>query len=395
MTREALDIILRLWSDEPSFQHRGKFWNVDKPETMFGFLKPHIKPLQKPHPPIGVAGLSKNSDTLKMAGEHGFLPLSLNLNPAYVGTHWAAVEEGAKRTGRTPHRRDWRMVREVFVAETDAEAMRLSVGGMMGRMMREYFLPLLGQFGFLEYLKHDPSVAGFRRHPGILRPAQLADRLARHGRREAGTRLPRGRRLRQPAGLRLRLRRQPGSLAQLAASAGAGGRSPGQAPDPGVMAAIEQRLAELGLSLPPPMQTQGVALPFPWVRIHGNRALISGHGPLAPDGSLARPLGKVGADLTEEQGYAAARRTGLAILSGLKQTLGDLDRIEAWLRVFGMVNAAPGFNRFPAVINGFSDLILEVFGPEIGAHARSAVGLAGLPFDIPVEIEAEIAIRSA
>jgi alkanesulfonate monooxygenase SsuD/methylene tetrahydromethanopterin reductase-like flavin-dependent oxidoreductase (luciferase family) len=114
--------------------------------------------LQRPHPPIGVAGLSKNSDTLKMAGEHGFLPLSLNLNPAYVGTHWAAVEEGAKRTGRKPHRRDWRMVREVFVAETDAEAMRLSVGGMMGRMMGEYFLPLLGQFGFLEYLKHDPSV---------------------------------------------------------------------------------------------------------------------------------------------------------------------------------------------------------------------------------------------
>jgi alkanesulfonate monooxygenase SsuD/methylene tetrahydromethanopterin reductase-like flavin-dependent oxidoreductase (luciferase family) len=114
--------------------------------------------LQKPHPPIGVAGLSKNSDTLKMAGEHGFLPLSLNLNPAYVATHWAAVEEGARRSGRTPHRRDWRMVREVFVAETDAEAQRLSLGGMMGRMMREYFLPLLGNFGFLEYLKHDPSV---------------------------------------------------------------------------------------------------------------------------------------------------------------------------------------------------------------------------------------------
>jgi alkanesulfonate monooxygenase SsuD/methylene tetrahydromethanopterin reductase-like flavin-dependent oxidoreductase (luciferase family) len=158
MTREALDIILRLWSDEPSFTHHGKHWTVTKPEPMFGFLRPHIKPLQKPHPPIGVAGLSKNSDTLKMAGEHGFLPLSLNLNPAYVATHWDAVEEGARRTGRTPHRRDWRMVREVFVAETDEEAMRLSVGGMMGRMMREYFLPLLSNFGFLEYLKHDPSV---------------------------------------------------------------------------------------------------------------------------------------------------------------------------------------------------------------------------------------------
>jgi alkanesulfonate monooxygenase SsuD/methylene tetrahydromethanopterin reductase-like flavin-dependent oxidoreductase (luciferase family) len=187
MTREALDIILRLWSDEPSFHYSGKFWNVDKPEPMFGVLRTHLKPLQQPHPPIGVAGLSKNSDTLKMAGEHGFLPLSLNLNPAYVGTHWAAVEEGAKRTGRKPHRRDWRMVREVFVADTDAEAMRLSVGGMMGRMMQEYFLPLLGQFGFLDYLKHDPSVPDSdvtpeycARHNWLIgSPATVAEKLER------------------------------------------------------------------------------------------------------------------------------------------------------------------------------------------------------------------------
>jgi alkanesulfonate monooxygenase SsuD/methylene tetrahydromethanopterin reductase-like flavin-dependent oxidoreductase (luciferase family) len=159
MTRESLDIILRLWGDEPSFEHRGKFWTVRKPEPMFsGLLKPFLRPLQKPHPPIGVAGLSKNSDTLKMAGEHGLLPMSINLNPAYVGSHWAAIEEGARRSGRTPHRRDWRMVREVFVAETDAEALRLSVGGMMGRMMEEFFLPFLKWAGVLDYLKHDPSV---------------------------------------------------------------------------------------------------------------------------------------------------------------------------------------------------------------------------------------------
>jgi alkanesulfonate monooxygenase SsuD/methylene tetrahydromethanopterin reductase-like flavin-dependent oxidoreductase (luciferase family) len=159
MTREALDIILRLWSDEPQFKYEGKFWKAAKPEPMFGFLKPHIYPLQKPHPPIGVAGFSKQSDTLKLAGEKGFLPLSLNLNPAYVASHWEAVEIGAARAGRTPHRSDWRLVREVFVAETDAEAWRLSAGSMMGRMMREYFLPLLGNFGFLEFLKHDQSVA--------------------------------------------------------------------------------------------------------------------------------------------------------------------------------------------------------------------------------------------
>ncbi len=99
MTREALDIILRLWSDEPAFDFGGQFWNVNKPETMYGFLKPHIKPLQKPHPPIGVAGLSKNSDTLKMAGEHGFLPLSLNLNP---GLCRDALGGGGGR--RAPHR---------------------------------------------------------------------------------------------------------------------------------------------------------------------------------------------------------------------------------------------------------------------------------------------------
>jgi alkanesulfonate monooxygenase SsuD/methylene tetrahydromethanopterin reductase-like flavin-dependent oxidoreductase (luciferase family) len=157
MTREALDIILRMWTED-HFDFEGKFWKVSNPETMFGFLKPHIKPLQKPHPPIGVAGLSKNSDTLKLAGERGFLPMSLNLNPGYVNSHWEAVEVGAARAGRTPNRADWKLVREIFVADTDAEAWRLSVGGMMGRMMREYFLPLLGNFGFLEYLKHSPDV---------------------------------------------------------------------------------------------------------------------------------------------------------------------------------------------------------------------------------------------
>jgi alkanesulfonate monooxygenase SsuD/methylene tetrahydromethanopterin reductase-like flavin-dependent oxidoreductase (luciferase family) len=159
MTREALDIILRLWTEEEPFDYDGKFWKVSKTGVMFDTLRPHLKPLQQPHPPIGVAGLSKGSDTLKLAGERGFIPMSLNLNPAYVGSHWAAVEEGAARTGRTPARGEWRMVREIFVAQTDAEAMRRSVGGMMGRMMREYFLPLLGSFGFLDYLKHDPAVA--------------------------------------------------------------------------------------------------------------------------------------------------------------------------------------------------------------------------------------------
>jgi len=161
------------------------------------------------------------------------------------------------------------------------------------------------------------------------------------------------------------------------------------------MSTVEERLRALGLSLPPPLRLPpAVVLPFPWVRVIGSRALISGHGPLAEDGSLAMPLGKVGRELSLEQGYAAARLTALAILSSLKRTLGDLDRIAAWSRVFGMVNSAPGFNQQPSVINGFSDLILEVFGREKGSHSRSAVGLAELPFNIPVEIEGEVELHT-
>ena len=157
------------------------------------------------------------------------------------------------------------------------------------------------------------------------------------------------------------------------------------------MARIEQRLRALGLVLPAPLELPaGASLPFPWVRVVGSRALISGHGPTNADGSLARPLGKVGAEVTLEQARAAARLTGLAILASLQRELGDLDRIAGWVRVFGMVNSAPGFNRQPAVVNGFTELIIELFGSEAGAHTRSAVGMAELPFDIPVEIEGEV-----
>lgn len=160
------------------------------------------------------------------------------------------------------------------------------------------------------------------------------------------------------------------------------------------MSKIAVRIRELQIELPAPLQLPpGVVLPFPWVRIVGSRALISGHGPTNVDGTLATPLGKVGLEVSEQQAHHAARLTGLAILASLQRQLGDLDRITAWTRVFGMVNSAPGFSRQPAVINGFTDLIIDVFGAEIGAHARSAVGLAELPFNIPVEIEGEVELR--
>ena len=156
---------------------------------------------------------------------------------------------------------------------------------------------------------------------------------------------------------------------------------------------IERRLAELGLELPQPMLLPpGLTLPFPWVRVWPGRAFISGHGPLLPDGSLSPVTGKVGVDVTEEQAYDAARLTALAILASLRHALGDLDRVTGWLRVFGMVNAAPGFTETPAVINGFSDLILDLWGADAGQHARSAIGVAELPFSLPVEIEAEVAV---
>lgn len=160
------------------------------------------------------------------------------------------------------------------------------------------------------------------------------------------------------------------------------------------MGLVDDRLEELGLALPPEVRVpEGVVLPFAFVNMRGDRAVVSGHGPQSADGSVAPPFGQVGGEVTLEEGVEAARLTALSMLGSLQRTLGNLDRITGWLRVFGMVNSAPGFDKQPSVINGFSDLILEVFGPEVGRHSRSAVGMAALPFGLPVEIEAEVAIE--
>ena len=152
------------------------------------------------------------------------------------------------------------------------------------------------------------------------------------------------------------------------------------------MARIEERLAELGLELPRVFAApEGLEFKFDLVRVAGTTAYISGHGPI--DGSEPLVQGKVGADLSVEQGYAAARLTGLSILASLKAELGDLDRVTGWVKALGLVNCATGFNKTPAVINGFTDLILELWG-DAGRHARSAIGASELPFDIPVEVEA-------
>jgi enamine deaminase RidA (YjgF/YER057c/UK114 family) len=143
---------------------------------------------------------------------------------------------------------------------------------------------------------------------------------------------------------------------------------------------IDARLIELGIELPPPMPPAGT---YVACVVDGDLVHVGGHGPVAGDVMIR---GKVGGDLTLEQGRDAARMTALSILATLREHLGTLDRIERIVKVFGMVNVAPGFDRMPAVIDGCSDLLVEVFG-EAGRHTRSAVGLASLPFGIAVEIE--------
>lgn len=160
------------------------------------------------------------------------------------------------------------------------------------------------------------------------------------------------------------------------------------------MGKVEGRLADQGLVLPPPLAVAATArLPFPMVRRLGSRLMISGHGPQLVTGELSPVCGKVGAQVSLEEAYAAARLVALSMLGSIKRELGELDRVIRWTRVFGMVNAAPGFNNLPAVINGFSDLILTLYGEERGLHVRSAVGMASLPFDIPVEVEAEVEVE--
>jgi enamine deaminase RidA (YjgF/YER057c/UK114 family) len=156
------------------------------------------------------------------------------------------------------------------------------------------------------------------------------------------------------------------------------------------MSAIETKLAAKGLALPKPF-----VFPNPnrtGCVLVGAIVYVSGHGrDLVGPG--IKPAGKVGRDLTLEEGYAAARAVGLQILASLKQELGDLDRIKRVIRLFGMVNAAPGFDRMPQVIDGASDLFYELLGPVHGKHARSAVGMHELPHGIPVEINGEFEIH--
>jgi enamine deaminase RidA (YjgF/YER057c/UK114 family) len=149
----------------------------------------------------------------------------------------------------------------------------------------------------------------------------------------------------------------------------------------------EQRLADLGLTLPPPAAPLGNYVPF---RVAGNLLFLSGVGPRAADGSMI--TGKVGAAVDAARGYEAAKLCALNLLVNIRAAAGSLDRVDTILKVLGMVNAVPSFTDHPKVINGCTDLFVEVFGDN-GRPARSAVGMGSLPGDISVEIEAVVLLK--
>lgn len=160
LTRQALDLILELWNDPKPGLYESRHWRfrVPEPQEDIG-LRLHLRPYQRPHPPIAVAGVSAASETLVLAGERGYIPMSINFVPARtLRTHWEGVETGARRTGRRPDRATWRISRDVYVAETTARARREALAGPLARDWREYFLPLLRKTKRLGLPKVDPEM---------------------------------------------------------------------------------------------------------------------------------------------------------------------------------------------------------------------------------------------
>ena len=152
------------------------------------------------------------------------------------------------------------------------------------------------------------------------------------------------------------------------------------------MGRIESRLEELGVTLPEPLVPPGT---FQLVKVHDGLAYIAGHGPF--DGPTPLVQGLVGRDLTVDEGYQAARLTGLSMLASLKRELGDLDRVTQWIRAVGYVHCAPDFGQNATVVNGFSDLIVELWG-DAGRHARSAPGQGPSPLNVPIIVDAIAAV---
>jgi alkanesulfonate monooxygenase SsuD/methylene tetrahydromethanopterin reductase-like flavin-dependent oxidoreductase (luciferase family) len=157
MTRKAVDLILKLWEepDVGSYDHAHWHFNVPPSDDEIG-LRVHVKPFQKPHPPIALAGISLKSDTLELAGEKGWIPMSINFCPDRVlKSHWASVVEGAAKTGRTPDRADWRVARDIFVADSTKEARKMALEGVLARDFEQYFRRLIPKGRGMGILKKD------------------------------------------------------------------------------------------------------------------------------------------------------------------------------------------------------------------------------------------------
>jgi enamine deaminase RidA (YjgF/YER057c/UK114 family) len=154
---------------------------------------------------------------------------------------------------------------------------------------------------------------------------------------------------------------------------------------------VRDRLRTLGLTLPAvPQMPPGVVTAFSWVRVHSDRVLVSGHGPQNSDGSPAGPFGRVPDEVSLEQAQQSARLAALSVIASVEDAVGDLDAVDAWLSVTGFVQAEPGYARTTAVLNSFSEVVLDVFGASVGAHARTAIGVAALPLNLPVVVAAEL-----
>ena len=160
MTRDAIDLVLKIWDDPEPGRYDHKYWSFAIPEPVEDFgLRFHLKPFQKPHPPIAVAGVSPRSDTLVLAGERGWIPMSINFVPAEIlQGHWESVEKGADSAGLTPERSTWRIAREVYIADTTERACKEALEGVLSRDYERYFLKLLAKIDMLGLLKIDPEM---------------------------------------------------------------------------------------------------------------------------------------------------------------------------------------------------------------------------------------------
>lgn len=158
---------------------------------------------------------------------------------------------------------------------------------------------------------------------------------------------------------------------------------------------LRERLSAIGLLLPKaPAMPPAVATTFSWVRVAGQRVLVSGHGAVDAEGSPAGPFGRVPDEVDLEQAQQSARLVAASVIADVERAVGDLDRIDAWVSVTGFVQAEAGYARTTAVLNSFSQVVLDVFGPEVGAHARTAIGVNALPLGLPVVVAAELQLAS-